>query len=73
MKGKKQCGFCCRHEIDPKAESKTKAGTPICDQCAEDWNRCFPPTLTTVNNLPIVQASLTKPGEVNKWKNSTPA
>lgn len=54
MKGKKQCGFCCRHEIDPHAEPKTKSGTPICDQCAEDWNRCFPPTLTTVNNLPMI-------------------
>ena len=33
---------------------ETKSGQPICPDCLEEYNRCFPP-LTSVNNLPIVR------------------
>ena len=31
---------------------ETKSGQPICPDCLDDWNKCFPDPLTTVNNLP---------------------
>ena len=41
------CGFCMRSK-----PHETKSGQPICDDCLEEYNRCFP--LTEVNNLSIV-------------------
>ena len=43
------CGFCIRSK-----PHETKSGQPICDDCLEEWNKCFPP-LTSVNNLSIVR------------------
>jgi hypothetical protein len=54
MKGKHKCGYCELQKIPPGEQPKIKCNVPICDDCWEDWNRCFPPTLTTVNNLSIV-------------------
>jgi transposase-like protein len=49
------CGFCLQPKIIRSKPHETKSGQPICPDCLEEYNRCFPP-LTSVNNLPKMQA-----------------
>ena len=49
------CGFCLQPKIIRSKPHETKSGQPICPDCLDcldDWNKCFPDPLTTVNNLP---------------------
>lgn len=50
------CGFCLQPKIIRSKPYETKSGQPICPDCLDDWNKCFPDPLTTVNNLPKMQA-----------------
>lgn len=50
------CGFCMQPKIIRSKPHETKGGQPICPDCLVDWNKCFPDPLTTVNNLPNMQA-----------------
>lgn len=52
------CGFCLQPKIIRSKPHETKSGQPICPDCLDDLNKCFPP-LTTVNNLPKMQPVLT--------------
>jgi len=52
------CGFCLQPKIIRSKPHETKSGQPICPDCLDDWNKCFP-LLTTVNNLPKMQPVLT--------------
>ena len=52
------CGFCLQPKIIRSKPHETKSGQPICPDCLDDWNKCFPP-LTTVNNLSKMQPVLT--------------
>ncbi len=61
MKGHKHCGFCEKPTIPPDEEPRMKGKILICGPCSEEYNRCFPPTLTTINNLPNMQSSTTAP------------
>lgn len=56
MKAKSKCGFCSQPKIPPGTVPATRGGQPICDDCLDDWNKCFPNPLTQVNNLPKMQA-----------------
>jgi len=48
------CGFCLQPKIIRSKPHETKSGQPICDDCLDEWNKCFPP-LTSVNYLSIVK------------------
>jgi len=36
------CGFCLQPKIVRSKPHETKSGQPICPDCLEDWNACFP-------------------------------
>ena len=37
------CGFCLHPKIIRSKPHETKSGQPICPECLDDWNKCFPP------------------------------
>ena len=37
------CGFCLQPNIIRSKPYETKGGQPICPECLNDWNKCFPP------------------------------
>lgn len=37
------CGFCLQPKIIRSKPHETKSGQPICPECLDDWNKCFPP------------------------------